>query len=172
VKEKTTKLAIVNNSLKKKDLMNHMGCEPIQTDYYRVSFDDSVVGNRCSPKIIDRLIATIKPDDLDKWKFKAGGGGLLYGVALRAKAKELGFSEIRIKGKKRPTDIYVTSKVEAYLDHDKRVMLWAQRLSRKGVIVYPVACSETDDTCEVPTKRVFLKSLGVHDIKKLETEKE
>ena len=166
MKEKTSKLEIVTPKLSKIDLMKQMDCEAIQTNYCRVSFKKTVLGNRCPPTIIDDIISYIKPEAIHNWKFDYNGGGVLYKEALQKAEKEIGFTEIRIPGKTKTRYIYVTSVEKEYLDHDKKVRLWAERLRRKGIIVFPVACSETDDTCKVPKKEYFLKSIGIHTLNK------
>jgi len=164
LKEKTTKLLIMNPKLTREELQNHMGCPPVKADFYTVAFDRRVITNRCPPEIADELSSTIKADSIHRWKFQRSGG-LLYKEALSKLAKELGVTEIVLDGRKIPKWIQVTSRQTAYLEHDKKIMLLAQRLRRKEIIAFPSSCSETSDTCEVPPKEHFLKAIGYHELK-------
>jgi len=160
LKEKVTKLQL--ESVKsKEEIINALGFNVEQKPLSAIIFDGIYITNRCPPELVEPIRSTIDPKYIDLWNFIEDAGGLNYTKVMQKVAPAYNFSNIRMDGRKSVKYMWLTSKIERYLEHDKKVHLLALQLKRKGIIVFPVGCQEIDDQCKIPNKKDFLKSINV-----------
>lgn len=158
MKEKLTRLVIFDPKLSRTELLTKIGFPPHQANFFSIRFNNRTITNRCPPSLTDELKATIKPNASDKWKFEQGAG-VLYQYVLSKLAKSYGFSSVSFNRRGMVKWIQITSEVKDYLDHEKKVELFAKRLAKQGIVTIPKVCSQVSDDFVCPDEKDWFKTI-------------